>query len=395
MEIKKENYGFYISLILLVVSYFFPIQTMLIGFLLLGIIILHRREYKVNKIEFLFLVLLYVGTVGYLFNGAVFRNYIKDFYYPMYTCFFYLLGKSMFRNQINAKQLFTSLICFTSFVCIYDIANIILKLPELVGLNINAFRSIVGTGLSIPVLSTYLLLFCENDIQITKRIRTIQLILHVLDILVHLSRTNIVLFMLMIYFGGQLKNSKKNLRLLVSTAILILIVTSMFPSLFSQLISKFSGSMSELGFRVETWTEYNVTNNWRGYELYRSTEVIKHSSIFELIFGHGMGYQLDVGSYAKLVTSEDGLQMLHNGYCTIILKYGLIGILICFYSFWTLFKLKYANDYKSLMKGIIAALAFATYVVMGPLYSLDLARWFFLIGGILAINENNRRILSL
>jgi hypothetical protein len=87
-------------------------------------------------------------------------------------------------------------------------------------------------------------------------------------------------------------------------------------------------AVNELEFTSANYGEEN--ERWRGFEVFMAVRKWEDGSSFERIFGHGFGSQIELGITFFLAGRHyDAIPQSHNGYATLLVKTGIVGI-VCF-----------------------------------------------------------------
>ena len=75
--------------------------------------------------------------------------------------------------------------------------------------------------------------------------------------------------------------------------------------------------------------DQNINSNWRAVESAVAVNSFINGSLFEILFGHGLGFRLSLGFEMILADVKfDSIPILHNGYLYILLKYGIFGLFL-------------------------------------------------------------------
>ena len=83
------------------------------------------------------------------------------------------------------------------------------------------------------------------------------------------------------------------------------------------------------------WKDFH--DNYRSYENIRTTEQLSYNESF--LFGEGIGSQVDLKQKVRLGDTDlRQISILHNGYMTVLLKSGIIGLLFLLFSIFYFFK---------------------------------------------------------
>jgi O-antigen ligase len=90
--------------------------------------------------------------------------------------------------------------------------------------------------------------------------------------------------------------------------------------------------VNEMEFTAADYGE--ESQRWRGFEAFQAGLMWTKGSTFEKVFGHGMGAGIDLGgSYYLAGRYWETLPQSHNGYATLLVKTGIVGI-ACYLFFY-------------------------------------------------------------
>ena len=150
-----------------------------------------------------------------------------------------------------------------------------------------------------------------------------------LAFLLAFSRTAMIMLACLLLFS-ETRHYGKMLKLVCMLMVAVGIAYELMPDLFFDFIRKILHSFWEINASRTSWTPADVVQNWRGFEVHEAQRYFSHASVWQKLFGEGFGKSLDVGGYAFLVTTEDSLPYLHNGYYTALMKLGAAGVILYF-----------------------------------------------------------------
>ena len=274
--------------------------------------------------------------------------------------------------------------------------------------NIGNVRENGFVGLS-TIIALFILFFFQDKIYcISKKKKMLMTLVMITSIILSLSRTNLICF-LIIVLGSLLK--KLDLKKISYTFggffFIVLIIYATFfylnrSDLLTVFFDKLTHSLTELS-TDSRWTVETIQENWRGYETYMALEHFKQGNAFQFLFGYGFGEGIDVGGYANLVGISEGgvLPRLHNGYANLLIKTGFVGIIV--YISFFVYVFIYAQKYTS-NNNKKAALTLSTMILILTYFSAGIVvlNGFFFETIILLIcilgervqNENNSLIPS-
>ena len=156
-----------------------------------------------------------------------------------------------------------------------------------------------------------------------------------------MSRTKIVIFLiafltLTIFERSHYFNLKSALRgpfVLLSVVIFLWIMYKI--GILNTFIDKIINSATEINSNSDWNTYRNIVHDWRGYENYVGENQFSEFSFANKIFGMGFGTLIPV-QHSDLVgipLTNNGIIVLHNGYLTILIKTGLLGLVLYFLYF--------------------------------------------------------------
>ncbi|MDV7144370.1 O-antigen ligase family protein [Tropicimonas sp. TH_r6] len=94
---------------------------------------------------------------------------------------------------------------------------------------------------------------------------------------------------------------------------------------------KLRNSIAEISFEDGS-DRLSMYANWRGFEAYRALVTWQGFNFFEQLFGGGFGQNISLGSSVYFGTGEvSELPFAHNGYFTVLVKSGLVGVALFVY----------------------------------------------------------------
>lgn len=337
----------------------------------------------------IYFILLFLGIGIGWYECAIGTNewytLFKQTYYFLMPFIYWHLGymyqtKSLKRN----KDCLFTVVVFSFFFALIDIISSLFTLIKLGGIaSVYLYRETIGLSGGISFFGFMILLFFYKEIDLQKRYKNIIMATTLISLLMHFSRSSIVQILIFVLFMLPFSNMRTKFKMLTIGVILFFTIAILFPNLFESFMTKLLRSFTEIDFRQSNWNEWTINNNWRGYEAYCAIKQFNNSNLFTQLLGNGFGFKLDPGGYASLVTDEDGLIFLHNGYFTNLMYWGIVGFLM--YIVWCISGYRISNLYHSkngcyFSKAMFVMFIVCTYFVNGPLFSLSLSPYFFVLG---------------
>jgi len=340
----------------------FLIKILLICIFLLILLPLRPRVsyFFINSIKpliYILVIAIFLGIQGFFSNPY---SFLRDGYYFFQPILLIFLGYVAMSRGLSFKFLLRLVVLSSIFLTFFFYIDFILSLFLGRGLSLdsryeyglNSDFAIIGLLVTYSAYYSGLRLFSP----MTQKLILITLLAL---ILISFSRTNILIsLVIFLYpFVSKIINFKTQLSL-----VFILIIVPVFFGSFlniaipeegaSNFISKVLNSYGEIIVRDYRETDAiapdaNLINlYWRSQEAFLGLAKYLEGSRLELVFGQGLG------SFASAVgIFENKFQVIpffHNGFITILLKSGPVGILL-FFQFLYLF-VKNALSYVAVRK---------------------------------------------
>ncbi|HET8886891.1 MAG TPA: hypothetical protein VFM70_11130 [Salinimicrobium sp.] len=272
-------------------------------------------------------------------------------------------------------------------------------------------RQQLGTASYLIIISLILLILSEKySIEIfPKRIRNGLLVYFTAISILALSRTFLLVFIVLLICGlGLLSFNKyfiRNILVIICTVLIgwwsLSRIDGMEPYSF---IGKLQSSLDEV-----TIQDYNpkqeIIYSWRGVEAYKGMQEFKAGSLIEKVVGHGFGKSADIGFEmtldGKVFTS---ISKFHNGYISILLKTGILGVIVYFLFFFQMVWNSLKQDNKAnlhsrfinnMIVGISIVYLLTTIVIAGWLNTGSFIIFSFLLGYFLKLKKKQNNTFEL
>lgn len=359
---------------------------------------------------------IYSAIIGFLVFET--RDVFRDLYYVLPTIVVIILGyyfKLICKNKVSIMK--TIVLCgmIVSTTCFIKLLGNISILA-----NPDEIRSNFDSG-SYEVIVAFLIVFCSifttYKVSLFKKwVNYFCFIIMFAQLLLSLARsvwveTAVGCLLALIIDAYLSRNVLSVVKKIIEITLIATIGVTFFLNTAPQeaidtFSDKFANTSQELDSEQEFSSTNEAMNNWRGYENKSAKEQWKNNNGIEIIFGQGMGQ----GIYLKYVpyawkgmASQNKIPILHNGYYTILIKGGVIGLLTLV---WFMLAnvllgfrlLKRREDIQfDLIVLIIVEILFMvqTYVVRGPVAQTVNYVTAIMIGWISAnINRGNKKIAS-
>ena len=315
-----------------------------------------KKSYSVTFIKHLSYFILIISIaffVGLFFDYAIYYI-IRDITYLLKPIFGLILGYQLFYDKI--KNPFQFIVYAGVAIASYHLGlvtwGIFIKGARTVG----QVREYGGYFNDFEVYVLIILLFSKQfQLNFFRQKTILFLIILGLSSFFYLARTNFIQFVILFMaMKGLLVLNKRSLMVIIS---LLISIVACYIAILSYNPKRNSTGLEEFLFKVKNapieafstrinradWKDFN--DNYRSYENISTIQQL--SNHHNVIFGEGIGSRVDLKQ--KIFLGDQNLRfisILHNGYMTVYLKSGLIGVLLLLISIFYFFKKQ--NSYSDL-----------------------------------------------
>ena len=345
-----------------------------------------RTSYSKEFIGYwsIFVFLLAFGLViGRFFDYTLYYT-VRDITYMMKPVLGLLIGYQLFRKGIEKPFRFL-VNSGVAMACIH-LVMVAYGFVFHGAANVREIREYGGYFNDYEVYALLFLIFNNQfNLGLTPKQRRNYLILMGVSSFFYLARTNFLQFaILFIAMKGYLILNKRSLKIITSVLVAIVVgYTAVYyynPQRngdgFDEFLYKIKmapGEAFSTKINRDDWKDFN--DNYRSYENIRTAQQLSHNETWW--FGEGIGSQVDLKQKVYLGDMElRQISILHNGFMTVLLKTGIIGL--CIYLVTLFFFLynprantKELYTLKLLFIGTGVFLVLSNWVFMGVYNLLD------------------------
>lgn len=319
--------GGIIFLYMVLISYcFYIIQT-------------EKYSIKISDLKKIFLVTLitFFSIISIDINTITLYNVVRDFTYISLPILAILVGlnlKKIIKNEDEIIKLIIFLGVVLGALHIYNYFSSGVESESLYEV-----RSEVGNGNIITILAICFMIIFYSKLSELYKNKKILLFCYIMilftSLTLSLSRTFLITIIvcILIYFIYVLRNRFKITNVIMSILIVLFLVPFVYYLYVSnnqvnEFVIKITNSFQEI--TVSNYiTAYEINNNWRGYESFRALMKFNQASIFNKLFGFGLGSSVDLGLEIKLGDNlMSKIPILHNGMLYVLIKSGIIGLVM-------------------------------------------------------------------
>lgn len=378
LVVNRANFNQLLFIICVIVPFFNIYEFSFVTWVF-AIFLTLRKNYSLEFIKYtsIFVLLFLLAIiVGRFFEYQTYFI-IRDITYLLKPITGLLLGYQLFTKHIKNPFQFIvyaglAIACYHLFLVFYGIVVEGAK-------NVREIREHAGYFNDFEVYTLVILIFSKQlNLGFSKNKTRLFILILAISSFFYLARTNFIQFIVLVAaLKGFLVLNVKSLKVVLG----IVIATLMAYSAIYYYNPRRNGKgMDEFLYKIKIipteafstkidrfdWKDFN--DNYRSYENIRTVQQLNYNE--NLLFGEGAGSQVDLKQ--KLMLGDMLLRhisILHNGYMTVLLKTGLLGLSIYLLSIFFFFRKERSSN--PILKNI-------HYIFVGTGVFLILSNWVFL-----------------
>ncbi|RZJ71971.1 hypothetical protein [Flavobacterium sp.] len=366
-----------------------------------ALVTIHRRySLGILKQMACFASIILIAFVVFLFKDYLLYYIIRDITYILKPLLGLMIGYQL------AKRDFPDLIktiAYTGFViAAIHLTVLLISVPMHSAYNLNDVRLYGGYFSDFEVYAFVILLFHDKfGLEMGKRRRIIFTWIVGLSALSYFARTNMIQFVILFMaMKGYFRLTKTSVTVL--TTLFVFTVVSYSAILWinpkregdgiEALLYKIKIAPTE-PFKTKIdrndWKDFN--DNYRSWENILGIRQMTEDGWATIIFGKGIGSKVDLKEEVWLGDMRlRYISILHNGYLTVFLKAGLVGVFLYLTTIFMLFRrpksdIPIVKSLNLLLFGTGVFLIFSNWVFMGVYNLLDNKS--ILIGALICYRE--------
>lgn len=341
-----------------------------------------QKTYSIGIVKQLlcYVLILVLATVVFFFKSHQFYFVIRDITYLIKPFIGLLIGYQLCKKF--PLKAFKTIVFTGFFIALIHLSFIFYAVLFYKATTVNDIRFFGGYFSDFEVYALIIAIFHEKFQLNLSRKKTLFLIGIIgFSSFMYLARTNFIQFIILfLALKGYFEVNKKSITVVVS----VLILTAIGYSAIFYTNPKRNGEGIEAflykikvapieAFKTkinrDDWKDFN--DNYRSYENIMTVRQVSREGYNSVLFGQGLGSQVDLKQEVWLGDMNlRYISILHNGFMTIFLKTGLLGLLIYLLSIFMLFKKTKSNipiiqNVNLLFIGTGVFLIFSNWVFMG------------------------------
>ena len=332
------------------------------------------------------LILMIAVVVNFFHTDYKAYFIIRDITYLLKPIIGVLIGYQLCKN--NFTEAFRTIVYTGVMIAVIHLLIITHAIALLHARNLNDIRLRSGFFSDFEVYVVIILIFHDKfQLNLSRKKLYFFTALVSFSAFMYFARTNFIQFaVLFLAMKGYLKLNKTSLTIIV----LLVITTIVGYSAILYVNPKRNGpGIETLLYKIkiaprealktkinaDDWKDFN--DNYRSYENIHTVKQMTRKGVPTIIFGSGIGSRIDLKRQVWLGDMMlRYISILHNGFMTVFLKSGVLGILIYLYSIFLLFRQKKSNkpiitNINLLLIGTGVFLIFSNWVFLGVYNLLD------------------------
>lgn len=354
MKILKGNNVFFTIIVFLIIQNYVSSEL----FFIIGLIhmiyyivfkdrtkiFLPFREYKILIIFFVWGTIL--GLASFV-NGdeRTVTDFVRDVFYYLNPLVYIYIGALYAKKKVDIYKIFNAFIIAGAILSCIELINTYMNMSGLMAsFSVETWRRSSGGGILVASLSLAIIFagVIPKDKRLSKWIIWSSVCVMLLDFVITFSRTNllvlVITYLILTLNKTNYKKVVKNLFIVIIGIIIVLFIMLKFipAQITDAYINKLFNSINEISSNHEWKTVAEIQGNWRGYETYCAINNWKNSNLVDQLIGNGLGKRVNVGYYAYIFLHQvdsygrptDTIPVLHNGYATMLIKQGILGVII-------------------------------------------------------------------
>lgn len=347
-----------------------------------------QKSYSLSilKLISLFVLILLIALVSSITEVFTTYEFLRDFAYLMKPILGLVVGYNLCKGFLKSPL---KLVVYVGvFIATLHLLIILYSFAFLPVNSMHQLRGHSGYFSDFEVYALILLLFHkEFELDFSPKITRRFILLVGFSVFMYLARSNFIqLGVLFIAIKGYFELNRKSITILVSTLLFVFAgysaIVAYNPERGSKgleaLLYKIKNSPNE-AFKTRVnkndWKDFH--DNYRSYENILTLRQVPEGGAKPILVGEGLGSSIDLRRKVWLHTSTMRfIPFLHNGFMTIFLKSGLLGVFILILSIGFLFKnqpstIPLVTNINLILLGTGVYLILSYWVFMGFYFTVD------------------------
>lgn len=368
---------------------FLNIYELTFGVWSFAVLISFVDKYSLSIIKYisLFAAILGIALISSFFNDEGNYNFFRDVAYLLKPIIGLLLGYQLMKKF--PSSFFSTVVISGVLIAAGHLLLVFITFLRFHTISVNLLRAYCGYFSDYEVYALIILIFYKKfDVVVSKKIFYFYATLLAVSTFLYLSRTNFLQFVVLyIAMKGYFKINKRAIILMVTTAV---VVGAGYTAIYNSNPTRNGKGFEAFLYKIkiapieafkskvnkDDWKDFN--DNYRSYENITTVKQVSNGGVTDVLFGKGLGATINIG---REILTNDGtivqyIPILHNGFATVFLKSGLLGVFLLLLFIYLLAKTKKSEillvqNINLLLVGSSIFLIISNWVFMGLYLKLD------------------------
>lgn len=368
---------------------FLNIYELTFGVWVFAVLISFVDKYSITIIQYLscFIAILLIAFVSSFFSDEGNYNFFRDIAYLLKPIIGMLLGYQLMKKFPNS--FFSTVVISGVLIALGHLLIVFITFLRFQTISVNLLREYCGYFSDYEVYALIILIFYKKfDIVISRQKLYVFVFLLAFSTFLYLSRTNFIQFIVLyVAMKGYFKLNKRAIIVMVITGLL---VGGGYAAVYNSNPSRGGKGLEAFLYKIkiapieafktkvdkDDWKDFN--DNYRSYENIITVKQVSSGGITDVLFGRGLGATINLGR--EIRTNDDTIvqyiPILHNGFATVFLKSGLIGVFFLLLFLYLLSRNKKSEiplvqNINMLLVGTSIFLIISNWVFMGLYLKMD------------------------
>ncbi len=387
LSIPTDIFYRVLFVICIVVPYFYNYElTFVIWSFAVAVTISKMYSVSIIKQVSCFVAIMLIAGVSAFFYDHKLYFIIRDIAYMLKPILGLLLGYQLYK-KINTG-VFRLIVVTGVFLALLHFGKLAYAVVIKHAFTVNDIRGYAGFFSDFEVYSLVILMFHKRfGLNYSKKKVILYFVILSASVFLYMARTNYIQFFI-IYLAVQ-GYFQMNRRSIIAFSTVILAAIIGYSAVLYINPKRNGQGIEALLYKIKIapmepfqthinkadWKELH--DNYRSYENILTLRQVPGEGTGAILFGKGLGSTIDLK--LKIWLGDKWMRyisILHNGFMTVFLKSGLLGILFFLYSIYLLFKQKRVNNHtiqqlNYLMIGTGIFMVLSSWVFMGLYFTAD------------------------
>ena len=295
-----------------------------------------------------FMAILCISIIVMFYKEHHFYFIIRDFTYLVKPVLGLLIGYQLCKKF--PQKAFQTIIYTALIIAVYHFYLIVSGVLFFKAFTVNDIRFRAGYFSDFEVYALIILLFHKKfELNLNRKKIVLYTIFISFSTFMYLARTNFIQFIIL--FLALKGYFEVNRRLIIVLVTVILSSATVYSAILYINPKRNGAGIEAFLYKIkvapiepfktkinrENWKDLN--DNYRSYENIMTVRQVSRDGFYSIIFGQGLGSQVDLKQKIWLGDMKlRYISILHNGFMTVFLKSGLLGIFFVLTSIFLLFK---------------------------------------------------------